>query len=143
MTDLERLEALKAELKNAERRREATYAIWTAWKYYAQDEDFFDDLIHDLRIPWKELKWVRPAEHHSEVTYEHGKRLWESRLKSINECENLKQEIDALLISLRREGVLLKDIAKYYGSTSEGLTMYFQKNKLEWRSDEVSLEEPA
>jgi len=117
---LEEVAICRQRIKVLEQKREDNYAFWSTWKFYAQNEAWFEEFIydHDLRIPWSELRYsYRGDIYEGFVTLEHGIKIWSERKNILQDVEDEKTYFDSVLQELRSRRVTLKEIAPFYGST--------------------------
>ena len=133
---LQKLKNLKERLKILEKRTEETYAFWSLFRYYAQQEDWWTDFIHKLWIPWSELKFAFKSfgEPSMAVTWEEGERLWEQRQNSLMEYSLALQEIISLVKELYIEsGYSLELIGKYYGASASAISQFLKDHVPEYQ----------
>lgn len=127
---LEDLKKHKEELSKLEKQKQESYAFWSIWKHYAQNEPYFNGFIHKYEIPWEELKYHHKDEEGSIatgdfVTLQHGEKLWFTRYAILKNIEKTEQRIDELLEALHcKNEVPLAAIGPYYGASPSGVFNY-------------------
>lgn len=128
---LHALKVARQRLKMLEKEKERTYAFWNLVKYYAQDEIWWDDFIHDNRIPWSELKYSVKSKGRMDVSLEYAQKAWNERHASLELLRKANRHVVELIENLRDSGVTFSKIGEYYGATAGGVYNFLTDQKKE------------
>jgi hypothetical protein len=124
MDNLELLKSSRLRLEILKKKRERSFGFWSAARYYAQDELWWDDFIHDNRIPWSELKYSvhRGSWNNASVTQDFLQKLWDERKGILLSIKKVYESIDSILEELIVvEGRDLSEVVPYYGASYSAL----------------------
>ena len=129
--ELEQIKETKQEYDLFCKKRELSYALWSMWKYIAQDEEWFDDFIHDQRIPYSELKALQKNDgkiRAEMISYDHGVQLWNQRKNILKQVDLIERRLVDVMVEARDKDIRFKEISKAYGVSIAGV-MHFLKRK--------------
>lgn len=122
---LNKVQAIKRDQEVLNKEKTTNFAFWSLWKYYAQNEPWWDEFIQSNNIPFSELKYPQKNDL-SRITAsrEYGQKLWEQRKAILDGLEELRLELNETLVLLKKENVTFKIIALFYGATEGGVHKY-------------------
>ena len=124
-SQLKGLKQIDDALSEMKVRRKESFAFWSIWKYYAQNQEWFNDFIKENDIPYDELKYPQKNDLSTiEASREYGQKLWDQRKEILDNIEDLKSQKNYRLVRLRESEVTFDVIGEALGVTPGAVHKY-------------------